>query len=130
MLGSETFDRTRQVVKIIDEALTAGCPLADDTVRSGLKAGDPGMLLELYDRTADAVYGYLLRLTRSPHNARTVSLQAYSYVWRHPDTLADVRVPVRIRMVMLAGRLLAECPQQPRRPGHRPAGWQLGRLIG
>lgn len=61
--------------------------------------------MELFDHTAPAVYSHALALTGSTRRADQLTRRTYLETWLHPEVLADPRVPVRIRTVMLAHRL-------------------------
>lgn len=61
--------------------------------------------MELFDHTAPAVYSHALALTGSVRRADQLIRRTYLETWLHPEFLADPRVPVRTRTVMLAHRL-------------------------
>lgn len=80
-------------------------PLWERELRRRLRDGDETALLELFDHTAPAVYSHALTLTGSVRRADQLTRRTYLETWLHPEVLADARVPVRTRTVMLAHRL-------------------------
>jgi DNA-directed RNA polymerase specialized sigma24 family protein len=78
---------------------------------------------------APAVYSHALALTGSARRADQLTRRTYVETWLHPELLADPRVPVRTRTVMLAHRLASsELSRFGRRPTKRalvPASAQL-----
>lgn len=61
--------------------------------------------MELFDHTAPAVYSHALALTGSTRRADQLTRRTYLETWLCPEVLADPRVPVRTRTVLLAHRL-------------------------
>lgn len=107
----------------IQSRATGGRPILDDLATDGsdgalweqglrrrLSSGDATALPEIYDRTAALVYGQALNRTQSPQRAYAISLQVFMYLWLHPDTLSDSRVPVRLRLLVLVERLVLGRP--------------------
>ena len=68
------------------------------TIVTRLQAGDPVALTELYDATSAIIYAYALRAATSHDDACQATLNAYRTAWQAPQLLADVRVPVEVRL--------------------------------
>ncbi|MDT0262974.1 sigma-70 family RNA polymerase sigma factor [Jatrophihabitans lederbergiae] len=95
-------------------------PSWERELRHRLRDGDETALLELFDHTAPAVYSHALAVTGSARRAARLTRRTYLETWLHPEVLADVRVPVRTRTVMLAHRLAScDVPRLGRRTHRR-----------
>lgn len=73
--------------------------------------------MEIYEHAGMAVYSKALRSTGSERKARALSVRTFGYLWANPQILADSRVPVELRLVVLTGRLAGEpAPARGARP--------------
>ena len=68
------------------------------TIVTRLQAGDPVALTELYDATSATIFAYALRTATCRDDAWEATLNAYRTAWQAPQLLADVRVPVELRL--------------------------------
>lgn len=68
---------------------------------TGLQAGDPVALMELYDATSATVYAYALQIAITHDDACQATLKAYLTAWRTPQLFSDARVPAEVRLASL-----------------------------
>jgi hypothetical protein len=71
-----------------------------------LQNNDVDAFLDLYDRTADSVYAYALRITRSKRKAYAATRRGFLSVWAEPGLLKDSAVPYELQMAVITERAL------------------------
>lgn len=73
---------------------------ADRTLSTRLAEGDPEAIMALYDDISAVAYGFALQLTRSRRRAYRALRSAFLHAIEDPAMFADLRVPVRVRILL------------------------------
>lgn len=109
--GSRTRDKQRKTAMATSQPDTGGDALAP--VLEAIKRQDTAALAQLYEHTADRLYGLIYRLLNNAQDAEDILSELFLKVWHEPERYDASRGPVIAwLMVMARSRALDELRKQ------------------
>jgi len=94
--------------------LTGDSPESDETLLAAIARGDHRAFTRLVERHADAIHGYVLRMTGSRADAEDHTQETFLRVWRRAETFAPGRVKASTWLHRIAHNLTVDGLRRPR----------------